>query len=1332
MKSFRLLSLATYLIIVLQSVSLTAVAQVSNFFVSNMPNISKLPVNEVTAIQQDAEGYMWYGTSDGLCRDDGYNIRVLRSDFNTPGMLTRNYINNIAIDNNGHIWFSTRKGIYILDKNTFHPRLLDIEEFTLSPFATLIHTQDDHIWIGGVNAAYEFDSNCQLVKKHEVKTGVAMFYEDSHGNLFMAVYDEGLYLKPAGTKNFHMIAPDFVPTCMTEDLRTHGYIVCQNGLFTLNPDQNLNSPFAKIHVPHFTLSALPLPKDENGSDVHFFIRVEQDDHLHYTWLLSYYYGLIVLDENGHQIEPPALLSQRQTNAMNCLFKDNKGQLWMSGFNTGCQVISWTEDGISEVDIQAFQQKAVPVPAVLQMFKDEDDIFWIYQDRKGLYLYNPATSEVTHYYDNPALRALQLYQIRCTAPARFPNAIWAAFYGNRVICLQRQGMDLKALRSIDLNNYTEESGEIECLKEDENGNLWIGAEHGLYNYNINNGVVRQIPQIEGLVAAITFTSNHQVWLAMRDGELIRYDKSKLERTPTEFGINSIADAGDNHLWVATSDGRIKNYDIEHRTFEDFTTNCGMEGSVVNDIIVDNHRNLWVISNQQIRIYNPKTNALHSISTTDENVHLQRILPHSIHYDQAHQTIYFGGIPGIMAVNTSVMSGERQQDAASSVSPHTNVYITDIRSESNSIWFDSLRHQDKFILYPDDRNVEISFSNLNILNAATTRYAYRLLGLNDEWIYLVPGKNEAIYSNLPKGNYTFQVKTIDENGIWDEHYTELQIYRQPAWYETILAYICYVLLVLGLIFYIAYRYQQRVKQRNEKHVAEQLVQTKLSYFTNISHELLTPLAVISSINESIEPMDAAGEEKRMLIKSNISRLKHLLQQILDFRKVETGNLKLYVEQGNLSQLIDQRCKESFIPLAQSKQIQINIEKPFEDIIGYFDVDKIDKVLFNLVSNAIKYSNSNTKVTIRLEKLNPQMVSVAVADEGFGIDSRDLQKIFSPFYITQPMARGRGVNLTSNGIGLSLTKDLIELHHGSIQVQSQRGHGSTFTIQFPINRESYSSLEIKDRKQDEQIGLLKKEITQMHISRNPATDLSLLIVEDNVDMLTALDELLSKQYHTFTASNGREALEVVKQHPELQFVVSDISMPDMDGLTLCRELKGNIDTSHLIIVMLTAMISSENQVESYNAGADAYLPKPFESKVLNALLTNLWNQRQSRQQAFRQNPETLSAEELEVSDIDREFIEKAITIVQQNISSPQLDVEFLASELCMSRSTLTRKLRSVTGDTPLDFIKAVKLKHAYRLLQQHRYSVIEVIEAVGYNDRHTFSQSFKDMFGVTPSKV
>lgn len=1320
-------TLSRFLLLFL-SIGFSAFAQIPNIFITDMPNLSKLPVNEVTAICQDKDGYMWYGTSDGLCRDDGYNIRVLRSDFHTPGVLARNHINNIVVDNKGHIWFSTRKGVYILDKHTYKVWPLTVDDFDQVPYALLVHTQDDHIWIGGYRMLYEFDSDCQLVEKRELKSSVAMFYEDSHANLFMAVFDDGIYCKPAGTKDFHLVVPNMVPNCMTEDRLTGGYLISQDGVFKMIPEHD-----GKISEPRYTLERLPKPKDETGRDVPFFTRIVQDDYLHYTWLLSYYRGLFVLDAEGNQLELPATLRQHNSNTMNCLYKDRMGRVWISGFNTGCQVVCWNERGISSIDMGAFQRQTGMVPAVMQLYKDADDVFWIYQDRRGLYLYDASSETVSHYFDNPELRTYALYQIRCITPSHQPNTIWAAYYGNRIVCLQRQEMQIKVLKSFTLDDYSNESGEIDCMVEDSKGNLWIGAQNATFRYNVASGAVNQIVDVEGQVASIAITSTGQVWFAMKDGGLIRYHKQKPEKIETTFGINSFADDGQGHFWIATSEGEIIRYDVTNGIFSDFTTTCGMEGNVINDIIADSKGNLWIVSNQQIRIFDQQTNALRNISTADENVEMQRFLPHAVYYDKEGQVVYLGGIPGITTVSTSVMQSRRRHWFPSLADTHPKVYITDIRSANNSIWFDSLRHQDAgaFVLYPDDRNIEINFSNLNILKTATTRYAYRLLGLSDEWIYLVPGKNEATYNNLPKGNYVFQVKAIDENGMWDDHYTELHIYREPAWYETIFAYICYVLLGIAFLLYIAYRYQRRVKDRNEKQMAEQLMQTKLSYFTNISHELLTPVAVISSINESLEPTDAIQEEKQMLIGSNISRLKHLLQQILDFRKVETGNLKLYVEQGNLSQLIDQRCKESFIPLAQSKQIQINIEKPFEDIVGYFDVDKIDKVLFNLVSNAIKYSNSNTKVTIRLKLLDTQMVSIAVADEGFGIESRNLQKIFSPFYISQPMARGR-INLTSNGIGLSLTKDLIELHHGSIQVQSQRGHGSTFTIQFPINRDAYASHEIKDRQQDEQIGLLKKEISQMHINRNPATDLSLLIVEDNVDMLTALDELLSKQYHTFTAANGREALEVVKQHPELQFIVSDISMPDMDGLTLCRELKGDINTSHMIIVMLTAMISSDNQVASYDAGADAYLPKPFESKVLNALLTNLWNQRQSRQQAFRKNPDTQSASELELTNIDQEFIENAITVVQQNISSPQLDVEFLASELCMSRSTLTRKLRSITGDTPLDFIKSVKLKHAYRLLQQHRYSVIEVIEAVGYNDRHTFSQSFKDMFGVTPSKV
>ncbi|MBO4451894.1 MAG: response regulator [Bacteroidaceae bacterium] len=1283
-----------------------------DMYVSELNGMGKLPVNEVTAIAQDYDGYMWYGTSDGLCRDDGYDIKVVRSDFHTPDVLERNRINNIAVDRKGHVWLSTRKGVYILDKETFKTRRIENPDLAESAYVLLIHTQDDRVWIGGSSCAYEFGSDGSLIKKWPLNAGVAMFYEDSKGRLFISVYGDGLYCKSAKGKELVKIADGRVPSCMTEDATREGsYFVCQDGVtkMTLNGEKADFTP-------------LPMPKDEAGHDVPFIIRIVQDDHSHNVWLMSYYRGIMVLDPSGRQLELNEQLKRYNTPTMNCLYKDLAGRLWISGFNSGCQNICWSEKGIRNIDMTSLIRQTSMVPTIMQLTKDDGDVMWMHQDRKGLYLYDATRKTFSYYYEFPELRNLELYQIKCITPAEELNTMWIAYYGNRIVRLTRHAMELTLQETIDLSDYTHTSGEIECMLDDRNGHLWIGTQNGLYRYDRNDGKMTLIPATENEIAAIIPANGQGIWFATKDGGLMRLRESDAEEVTTVSGINSIAEDGQGHLWIASIHGNVLEYDTNRRTMTDHTSTCGLEGNSINDIFVDRQQQVWMVSNQQINIYNKETGAQRLISTADEQIILNRLLPHACFYDRKTNSFCFGGIPGVMTVSAQMPLDPSRQ----------NVYITDIHSDNNSIWFDSLRRGDEFLINPDDQNIEISFSTLNILHTATTRYAYRMVGLSDKWIELKAGKNEAIYNNLPKGHYVFEVRAMNENGMWDEHATQLKIYRKPAWYETNWAYFAYLLMAVMAILSLARLYQLRMKKRNAQQLQEQIVQTKIGYFTNISHELLTPLAVISSINESYSPTDESEQQKKQLIQSNITRLKLLLQQILDFRKIETGNIKLYVENGNLSQLVESRCRESFTPLAQSKNIQISIEKPLEDINGYFDIDKIDKILFNLVSNAIKYSPEGKNVTIRLAKIlqaanKHEMATIAVADQGIGIAASETGKVFKRFYTHKGTS-----GVESNGIGLSLSKDLIEIHHGTIALQSQYGHGATFTITFPIDRAAYTPNEIKDRKQDEQIGLLQQEISQMHIKQHPATDLSLIVVEDNIDMLTALEALLSKQYYTYTATNGYEALELLKQHPEVQFIVSDISMPDMDGLTLCQRIKGDINTSHIIVVMLTAMVSSEKQIASYDAGADAYLAKPFESKVLNAMLTNLWNQRLARQKAFRSNPDSMSTNELEVTDIDREFIDKLILIVQQNISSPLLDVEFLASQLCMSRSTLSRKLRAVTGDTPLEFIKTVKLKHAYVLLKRRRMSVIEVVEAIGYNDRQTFTRSFKEMFGVLPREV
>ena len=1317
----RTLYIALFLFFLLPSMS------AQRYTITPLPNTQQLPVNEVTAILQDHEGYMWYGTSDGLCRDDGYDIRVLRSDFHTPGVLTRNFVNVIAEDSKGHIWYSTRKGVYILDPKTFRNRSLDIDDLPERYISFIASTHDGNVWVGGTHMLYRFDSDGTLQERMALKSDVACFYEDSRHNFFMGVYDDGLYCRPAGKQQFQRVLPGFTPTCMVENNFGNGYIMAQEGLYAMDYD-----PQRQGAQPQLT--QLPTPKDDMGWDVTFFTGMVQSKESGYTWLMSYYRGLFAIRPDGTQIVLPDNFRTLSGNMMNALYLDHSGRVWISGFNTGCNVILPTETNITNIGPAFMREKLQAQPTFMDVVRDEDGIFWAFQDRQGLYLFDPAKQVSAGHFENPLLRPLQLYQIKCLElSADTPRAAWVAYYGNRIVLLQRNGMRLAQLRYIDLQHFTDTSGEIECLRDVGDGRLWIGTQNGLFIYDIMDETLSLVPGSEGQIVSIDARPGHGAWYAMRDGgaffHSLRPQQTKSQIIDTPFGITAIASDHHGHLWIASAEGGVWNYDVNASRLVDYTDTLGLDGNAISKIVIDQDRQAWIVSNQRIRKYDPRTRAIINISTSDHNVMLSRILPRAVYYDRKESAIYFGGIPGIMRVSTAAGrmqgGGNRKQ--------LTLPRITDIQSSGRSILFDSLRHtaapgspNDVFIIRSDDQDLQVNFSDLGILQTGSTRYAYRLLGLSDEWVYLIPGRNEASFSGLPKGNYTFQVKSMGINGVWGPGYTELRLQRLPGWYETTLAYVIYMLLIMAIIAYVAWRYQQHIHRRGEKRLAEQMVQTKLRYFTNISHELLTPLAVISSINDSIEPVDEGQSHKLTLIRSNIARLNYLLQQILDFRKVETGNIKLYVEQGNLSQLIEQRCRESFMPLAGSKNIQIVIEKPFEDVSGYFDRDKIDKILFNLVSNAIKYSHEDKQVTIRLSREEGQAV-IAVQDQGIGIENRELKKVFQRFYNTAASPLNE-----SNGIGLSLTKELIELHHGTISVQSQAGRGSTFTIRFPIESQAYTQLELKDRRQDEQVGLLRKEISRMHIDRQPSTDLSLLVVEDNVDMLTALEELLSKHYHVFTASNGVDALGVIREHPGIQFVVSDISMPGMDGLELCRRLKRDIDTSHLVVIMLTAMRSSQNQIDSYDAGADAYLPKPFESKVLIALLANLWTHRRQRQQDFRTDPGKESASSLQLSEIDRQFVDRAIKVVSDNMASPQFGVDFLASELCMSRATLTRKFRSLLDQTPLEFIRTVKFKHAYRLLQSHNYTVIEVVEAVGYNDRHTFSQTFREIFGVLPSKV
>lgn len=743
-------------------------------------------------------------------------------------------------------------------------------------------------------------------------------------------------------------------------------------------------------------------------------------------------------------------------------------------------------------------------------------------------------------------------------------------------------------------------------------------------------------------------------------------------------------------------------------------CGMKGDFINQIVVDAYNHIWIVTNQMLKEYNPNNGAYRSYATNDPQLSLSRFMEKSVYYDRKAGKIFFGGVSGFISIAPS--------QALESIPEQIATHITDMRVKGKSIRKE-ISPGNSIRLSPDSQDLEISFSTLSYCGLEQIRYTYRLVGVDKDWVYLNPGENKAFYNKLSKGSYTFQVKATDKNGLWSNQITELEIYRLPAFYETWWAYLIYICISLGLITLFFYLYIRWMKRENNKKLVDEMTQLKLRYFTNVSHELLSPLAVLSCLAGSIRSSDKEDKKYVGMMLANIKRLKNLLQQILDLRRIDNKKMELSVSYGDVLAFLKELCKDSFAIMMSEKQINFSLVAEEDSVKGFFDRDKLDKIVSNLLSNACKYTPSGKSVFLSVGTKHAgghEYLVLKVEDEGIGISSKEQDKIFVRFYNNKNSKPG-----LSNGIGLSLTKELVELHHGHITLKSALGKGSTFTIEIPLDKECYLSDEYCRMSEP-----VLSETSELEPSGEENLRETLLLVEDNRELLYLMKDIFAEDYQVLVAENGREAWESILKNG-VDIVVSDIMMPEMDGIELCRHLKDDIATSHIIVVLLTAQISMENEITSYELGADDYVSKPFEPDVLKVRLKNLLNKRKQIQANFKNNPSIGMISKIDFTSLDEQLIEKAIKVVERNLSEPEFDVVALASELGMSRSTLARKIKGITGKTPLDFIKNIKMKHACQMLKNKRMSIAEMVVALGYNDHKYFAASFREVYGMTPSE-
>ena len=888
----------------------------------------------------------------------------------------------------------------------------------------------------------------------------------------------------------------------------------------------------------------------------------------------------------------------------------------------------------------------------------------------------------------------------------------------------------------------ENVDIITFFKDTDGTIWIGAEYGIYTYA--NGQLKKETQLDALlpdksVYGILRDRQGKLWIGTYGGGIAIFDSNNKTvaklNTSTNFCSNAI-----NHLhmdnqggiWIATRNGIGYIKDTSHPgEFELYGYKQGLEDTFVRTIQEDASGNIWLSTNDGISRWNKQKQNFDNYDYRD-GIPMGNFIEGSACRTE-DGTLYFGSLNGVCYFNPENLITERQ------VAP---VQIIECKGLDNQI---ESRSGETLILasngnikLPYDRNsFRIYFSVPDYSQSQQVEYAYLMEGLENTWTNTL-GENQVTFRNISPGEYTFKVKARLRNQEWDDtHIATITIHIYPPLWLTWYAKIFYILLILLCVFFWFRFYKRKLllesslelekkKSQNE----QELNNERLRFYTNITHELRTPLTLILGPLEDLvnDPhIPTFYSNKIKVIHSSAIRLLNLINQILEFRKTETQNRKLTVSKGNLGNLVTEtglRYKE----LNRNGKITFQINIDTRETKLYFDTDIISTILNNLLSNAIKYTpEGEIRLIMRsiVEEEN-KYTEIAVSDTGYGIDAESLPHIFDRYY----QAKGKH-QASGTGIGLALVKSLADLHEGTLQVESEIGKGTTFTLRL-LAENTYPNALHKEEKMEKK--LIEPEKSEEEDKEEADVRPMLLIVEDNDDIREYIVSSFSNNYRIITATNGKEGLEQAQKHiPDI--IISDIMMPVMDGIELCKRVKEDICTSHIPVILLTAKDSIQDKEEGYESGADSYLTKPFSAKLLNSRIHNLLESRRKLALLIANRTKELKPEQpqepIKLSRLDEEFLARFTSIVEENVDIDKLDMSFMMDKMNMSHSTLYRKIKGLTGISGNEFIRKIRLKNSLRLLMEEGLNISEAAYASGFNDLVYFRACFKEEYGMAPSE-
>ena len=1329
----------------------------------------------INAVYQDRKGFIWIATENGLNKFDGTRFSIYRHNATDSTSLKNNYVRTLFEDSRGNFWIGCINGLQRYDRATdnFHELFISRKDGRKNPHITsIIERRNGDLWIAtSGQGAISLKKNSNPASFH-IETELTdrigsnylnVIFEDSRQNLWIATEEKGLYRYSPESKElksykapYHIAGDDVSAIC--ED--AHGQIfvgTLTKGLFRLSSRQEGNfEPI--LYQNRMNLNIRTLIIDTRGK---LIIGTDGEGVKEYQPQQD-----IIVDSEINA--GPFDFSKSKVHS---LIEDKDHNLWLGIFQKGLILVPGISNKFDYYGYKSIHNNTIGSSCVMAIHTDEQATIWIGTDNDGLYAINDQGKQLRHYTHQAGNPQSVPGTILCLYEDS-NQELWLGSYFDGLARINKQTGTCQDVTSLLQGNLNAGKPKVSCIIEDKNKNLWVGTYgSGLYKINLptqhvtyyestrnenDDWSINRLPN--DWISYLLEDKEGMIWIGTYKGlavlnpqtdNFINYKKQN--NLLPGYVVYSLLESSNGEIWAGTSEGLVC-LNKDRLTPVLFTTADGLPSDIICGLAEDEKKNIWISTHQGISKLNPPEKKFINYYAGD-GLQGNEFTRTAVFKDKRGK-IFFGGTNGVTAFYPQDITEIKKE---------MNVLITGFhvanrpvkkgdKSGNNVITDTAVMDTEQFTLAYNENTFSIDFSVLEFSNPDRISYQYKIKELGDEWISTQPGTNRVTYSSLKPGKYTFSVQARDHNNFSNIRTVTIAI--TPPWYQTWWAKVIWgclgALLIYALTMYILSRIRHRQEVMRQKHM-EQINEAKLQFFINISHEIRTPMTLIISPLEKLLAEHSEKQPVYLMIYRNAQRILRLINQLMDIRKLDKGQMHLKFRETDIVGFIND-LMQTFNYQAQKKNITFTFEKELEgadSLKVWIDLNNFDKVLMNVLSNAFKYTHEGGNIEVSLKTGHndayrgalKDYFEIDITDNGIGIDKNKIEQIFERFYqIDNDMTQSN----FGTGIGLHLSRSLVELHHGIIKAENREdGQGTRFIIRLPLGSNHLKAEELENPEEtgsEPTISQLPKdsiyeteEENKTNEYRKPKakTRYRVLIVEDDEEIRRYIRSELDSDFRIYECTNGREGLEtILKEKPDL--VISDVMMPEMDGITLCRKIKQNININHIPIILLTAKSKAEDQIEGLEIGADAYIVKPFNTELLRTTISNLIaNRERLRGKLVGEQQVEEKITKIEMKSNDEILMSKVMKTINDHLADPTLNVEMLAANVGMSRVHMHRKLKELTNQSARDFIRSIRLKQAANLLREKNLSVSEVAYATGFSNLSHFSNTFRDFYGISPSE-